>query len=154
MYHDDDKARKVFAGVQIVSGCSVLLGMKRRGFGQGLWQHTFAGKVEKNESTIEAAKRELEEESGLLAELSDLQKVAFIEYEFTDAKIVPVIMQMHIYKAVKWTGQPTISEEISPQWFKTSEIPYAKMWLDNRSVINIIVNIEKLFCYFSALSNY
>ena len=29
---------------------------------------------------------------------------------------------MHIYKAMKWTGQPTISEEISPQWFKTSGI--------------------------------
>ena len=36
--------------------------------------------VEKNESTIEAAKRELEEESGLIAELSDLQKERLQDY--------------------------------------------------------------------------
>jgi len=45
--------------------CQILLGMKKKGFGRGLWQHSFCGKVEKGESVVEAAVRELEEESGL-----------------------------------------------------------------------------------------
>ena len=32
---------------------------------RGLWQHSFCGKVEEGESVVEAAVRELEEESGL-----------------------------------------------------------------------------------------
>ncbi|CAN0403706.1 unnamed protein product, partial [Ectocarpus sp. 8 AP-2014] len=44
----------------------ILLGMKKRGFGEGKW-NGFGGKVESGESVEEAAKRELMEEAGLTA---------------------------------------------------------------------------------------
>ena len=63
---------------------SVLLGLKKTGFGSGLWNHSFAGKVEVGEEVVEAASRELEEESGLTAELQHMEKVGYFEYEFVD----------------------------------------------------------------------
>ncbi|CAN0261386.1 unnamed protein product, partial [Ectocarpus fasciculatus] len=44
----------------------ILLGMKKRGFGEGKW-NGFGGKVESGESVDEAAKRELMEEAGVTA---------------------------------------------------------------------------------------
>ena len=44
----------------------VLLGMKKRGFGEGRW-NGFGGKLHEGETCEEAALRELEEESGLKA---------------------------------------------------------------------------------------
>jgi len=42
----------------------ILLGMKKRGFGQGRW-NGFGGKVAPEETVLEAAKREMLEEAGL-----------------------------------------------------------------------------------------
>ena len=59
--------RQIFAGV-IISGNdnNLLLGLKKTGFGRGLWNHSFVGKVERGEEIEEAARRELEEETPYL----------------------------------------------------------------------------------------
>ncbi len=44
----------------------ILLGMKKRGFGKGKW-NGFGGKVSQNESVLEGAQRELQEEAGIRA---------------------------------------------------------------------------------------
>ena len=77
--------RQIFAGV-IISGNdnNLLLGLKKTGFGRGLWNHSFVGKVERGEEIEEAARRELEEESGLTVEKDQLEKVGYFEYEFQD----------------------------------------------------------------------
>lgn len=49
----------------------VLLGMKKRGFGEGKW-NGFGGKREGEETMVECAQRELQEESGLQVALADL----------------------------------------------------------------------------------
>ncbi|CAM9897292.1 unnamed protein product, partial [Ectocarpus fasciculatus] len=55
----------------------ILLGMKKRGFGEGKW-NGFGGKVESGESVDEAAKRELMEEAGVTArELSLRGRLVF-----------------------------------------------------------------------------
>ena len=69
----------------IIKGNSqILLGFKKTGLGRGLWNHSFAGKVERDEEIVEAASRELEEESGLRVEVEHLEKVGYLEYEFKD----------------------------------------------------------------------
>ncbi len=55
---------------------SVLLGMKKRGFGAGKW-NGFGGKVEKGESNTQAAIRELEEESGIITKVCELYCYAY-----------------------------------------------------------------------------
>ena len=85
----------------------------------GLWNHSFAGKIEQGECPAEAARRELEEESGLVVQPDQLEKVGYFEYEFEDGRIMGKIMAMHIYRAVSWAGEgavPVSSCCTSPMW--------------------------------------
>ena len=38
---------------------------------------------------------------------------------------------MYVFLADTWQGEPTESEEMKPQWFKISNIPYANMRPDD-----------------------
>ena len=57
----------------------VLLGLKKRGFGEGLW-NGFGGKVNEGETILEGAIRELNEESGLTGK--NLEQVALLYFDF------------------------------------------------------------------------
>ncbi len=63
---------KITTLVLIVKDGNVLLGMKKRGFGEGNW-NGFGGKVQEGETIPQAARRELLEEAGVAAELQSLQ---------------------------------------------------------------------------------
>lgn len=104
----------------------VLLGMKKRGFGAGRW-NGFGGKVAPGESIEDAARREMREEAGI--ELDQLNKIGIIEFEF---KGNPEILQVHIFKAEHFSGKPTESEEMNPQWFHVDKIPFEEMWPDDK----------------------
>jgi 8-oxo-dGTP diphosphatase/2-hydroxy-dATP diphosphatase len=70
--------RKKVTNVYLVRGNEVCLGMKKRGFGQGMWNGT-GGKVGKDETTKEAAKREAKEEFGVdLIKLKSMGKILFV----------------------------------------------------------------------------
>jgi len=103
----------------------VLLGMKKRGFGAGRW-NGFGGKVRGKETIESAAKRELREEAGI--ETESLEKVGIIDFEF---KGNPEILQVHIFKAEKFSGELVESEEMKPQWWHIDEIPFKEMWPDD-----------------------
>ena len=104
----------------------VLLGMKKRGFGEGRW-NGFGGKVRPGE-TIEAAFiREYEEETTI--KVKKYEKWGVIEFEFKDN---PEILEVHFYKVLEYEGEPKETDEMKPQWFRKSEIPYDKMWPDDK----------------------
>jgi len=104
----------------------VLLGMKKRGFGQGRW-NGFGGKVEPNEDIEEAARREVFEEAGI--RVLDMQRAGVVEFAFENN---PEILEVHIFRANEFTGTPVQSDEMQPQWFCTDEIPFDMMWPDDR----------------------
>jgi 8-oxo-dGTP diphosphatase / 2-hydroxy-dATP diphosphatase len=103
----------------------ILLGMKKRGFGMGRW-NGFGGKVLEGETIEEAAKREMQEESGI--EIQNLNKVGFMEFEFEGN---PEIIEVHVFKSDDFKGELIESEEMKPQWFHINEIPFDKMWPDD-----------------------
>ena len=103
----------------------VLLGQKKRGFGEGKW-NGFGGKLEKGETIEEAARREMLEESGV--EVSALEKAGIIHFEFEGN---PEILEVHIFGTREFFGEPTETEEMAPQWFDINEIPFADMWPDD-----------------------
>ena len=103
----------------------ILLGMKKRGFGEGRW-NGFGGKVEGQETIEQTAKREVEEEAGI--KVKNLDKVGVIEFEF---KGNPEILQVHIFKSDNFLGEPIESEEMKPKWFHINEIPFKEMWPDD-----------------------
>lgn len=56
----------------------------------------------------------------------------------------PKILEVHVFKIVVFTGMPAETEEMRPQWFKTTEIPYAHMWPDDVHWIPYLLE-NKLF---------
>lgn len=116
----------------------VLLGMKKRGFGAGNW-NGFGGKVEEGESIEAAAKRELQEESGLTAPL--LTKLGMLDFSWQSKP--EDILQVHIFKATDFSGQLTESEEMKPQWFHVNEIPFEKMWPNDKYFYPLFLENKK-----------
>ncbi|MCX6764337.1 MAG: 8-oxo-dGTP diphosphatase [Candidatus Nealsonbacteria bacterium] len=115
----------------------VLLGMKKIGFGQGRW-NGFGGKVEKGESIEEAAKRELLEEVGLTAK--NIQQLGILDFIW-DKKEDD--LEVHIFKASDFLGEPVESNEMIPQWFNTNEIPFNKMWQDDKHWMPLFLKGKK-----------
>ncbi|HEY8992897.1 MAG TPA: 8-oxo-dGTP diphosphatase [Candidatus Microsaccharimonas sp.] len=105
----------------------VLLAMKKRGYGEGRWNGV-GGKVEAGESIEQAMIRETQEEIGVTP--TDYEKVADIRFD-EYFKGEPTLMHVHVFIATEWTGDPTESEEMAPQWFSLDAIPYEAMWSDD-----------------------
>ncbi|MCK4525589.1 MAG: NUDIX domain-containing protein, partial [Candidatus Andersenbacteria bacterium] len=59
----------------------ILLGMKKRGHGEGKW-NGFGGKVEEEETIEEAAVREMKEESWV--EIKEMNKLGILKFEYQD----------------------------------------------------------------------
>lgn len=104
----------------------ILLGMKKRGFGKGKW-NGFGGKVEPGEMPVWAAVRELREESGLSA--TRMTQRALFDFV---AESDGTILRVHVFAVDAYTGTPAESDEMRPQWFLRSAIPYDDMWADDR----------------------
>lgn len=104
----------------------ILLGLKKRGFGVGKW-NGFGGKVNNGESIEEAARRETNEECGIVVD--NIEKLGIVEFEFINNP--GEIMQVHIFKAIDFSGEIVESEEMRPQWYDISNIPFHSMWTDD-----------------------
>lgn len=111
--------------------------MKKRGFGTGRW-NGFGGKVSQTETIEEAAKRELREEAGI--EANNMEKLGIIDFEFDGN---PEILEVHIFKSDNFSGEPSESEEMKPQWFHIDEIPFKEMWPDDMHWIPLFLGGKK-----------
>lgn len=83
--------------------------------------------MHEGEQLLQVAKRELEEESGLRALSLIDQGTLVFEYQDTG-----VIHETHVFSCEAFEGLPQETEEMKPQWFQVSEIPYEEMWPDDR----------------------
>ncbi|MFZ2187851.1 MAG: 8-oxo-dGTP diphosphatase [Candidatus Moraniibacteriota bacterium] len=104
----------------------ILLGMKKRGFGAGRW-NGFGGKLHEGESIEGAAKRETVEECGIV--IQTMEKVGI--HEFTFQSKPKEVLEVHVFRVDVWSGKPTETEEMRPEWFVFSDIPYDTMWPDD-----------------------
>jgi len=111
----------------IEDGDMALLAMKKRGFGEGWW-NGYGGKIQDGESVEDAMVRELEEESGLTARVFKKRAVLDFIFEGTDKKV-----EMHVFEVTEYDGDLVETEEMRPQWFLKSEIPYDNMWPADRN---------------------
>ena len=109
----------------VVRGDEVLLIEKRRGLGSG-WYNGPGGKLEDGETPLECARREVREEVGL--EVAALERVG--ELTFTLDGTVHTVC--HVFRTDEFAGEPTASPEARPEWVPTEEVPYDRMWEDDR----------------------
>ena len=112
----------------LIKGDEICLAMKKHGFGVGKW-NGIGGKVKEGETIAEAALRELTEEIGVQADLTNLKNVGNIKFYFNDKP--DWNQRMYIYFLTNWRGEPQESDEMAPKWYKKDEIPYQEMWVDD-----------------------
>ncbi|KAM5213622.1 oxidized purine nucleoside triphosphate hydrolase isoform 2-T3 [Hipposideros larvatus] len=133
---------RLYTLVLVLQPQQVLLGMKKRGFGAGRW-NGFGGKVEEGETIEDAAKRELQEESGLTVDT--LTKMGHIVFEFVGE---PELMDVHIFCTDSIHGTPTESDEMRPRWFPLDQIPFADMWPDDHYWFPLLLQKKRFHGYF------
>ncbi|KAI9558834.1 hypothetical protein GHT06_015623 [Daphnia sinensis] len=99
---------KVFTLVLVMSKSQILLGLKKRGLGEG---------------------KELYEESGVVADECDLLQRGIMTMYFSDSEIP---FKIHVFQCNNYRGEITETEEMKPQWFGIDHIPYDLMWNEAR----------------------
>jgi mutator protein MutT len=101
----------------------VLLAMKKR---QGKWNGP-GGKIEPGETPLQAIIRETKEEIDVTVQQPQL--VGRLRFYLLNDPLVE--HDCHIFSATQWQGEPSESEEMRPQWFAETALPYDQMWGDD-----------------------
>ncbi|WP_247002498.1 8-oxo-dGTP diphosphatase [Halosolutus gelatinilyticus] len=103
----------------------VLLIEKRRGLGEG-WYNGPGGKLEPGETPRECAVRETREEVGLV--VRDLEKAGELTFTLDGDPHT----FCHVFRTRSFEGEPTSSPEARPEWRPIDDVPYDRMWEDDR----------------------
>lgn len=119
----------------------ICLALKKRGFGEGK-MNGIGGKVEAGETIEEAAVRELKEEIGVSARSSSLEKAGSIDFHFNDNP--DWNQRMHIFFIKKWEGEPAESDEMAPVWYGADNLPFDKMWVDDKYWLPKVLKGKKI----------
>lgn len=109
------------------AGREVLLGRKRTGFGSGKVVG-IGGHVEAGETAVEAVCREVHEEVHVRVKPEDLVSAGTVDFVFPARP--DWNMFTTVFLAESWVGEPSESEEITPQWYLADRLPIAHMWAD------------------------
>ena len=111
----------------------VLLINKKTGLGAGK-VNAPGGRIEPAEMAIEAAVREVQEETGLTP--LNLKEVGQLSFIFKDGYSLKGI----VYFADDCTGDMGETAEADPFWQSVDEIPYEKMWVDDKLWLPLAMN--------------
>lgn len=123
----------------------VLFAMKKRGFGEGLWNGV-GGKVDGGETIEEAAIREAYEEIGV--RVKSLEKVALLHFYFPkDPQKAGWNQDVHVFLVNDWEGKPTETEEMRPDWFNLKNAPYNNMWDADKEWVPRVLAGENIECW-------
>ena len=87
-------------------------------------------KVEVWETFIQAARRELEEETAIKLKEEDLKRKWIFHFYFMNKPEWDMNVTLFITENYIWSYEET--EEMKPEWFNIEEIPYDKMWDDDK----------------------
>jgi len=110
----------------------ILLIEKKRGLGAGKINGP-GGKIDPGETPLEAIIRETQEE--LLITPHAPRKLGELQFAMSDH---PDIL-CHVYRADDFTGTPTETDEAVPVWASLEEIPYHRMWEDDRHWLPLVL---------------
>jgi 8-oxo-dGTP diphosphatase len=106
-------------------GGRLLLILKKRGLGQGKYNAP-GGRLEAGETPEQAAVRETQEEVGLTP--TGLRPAGLLEFAFADG----YSLRCHVFTADGFEGELAETDEAAPFWCDESDIPYGRMWSDDR----------------------
>jgi 8-oxo-dGTP diphosphatase len=130
----DPEERCVLSYVK--EGDKVLLINKKQGIGKGLINGP-GGHIELEETAIEAAYREFEEETGYTTE--NLEYVGTLNFQFKDG----LSMRGYVYLGEGAKGELRDNDEATPFWCPINELPLDKMWEDDKLWLDRALKGEK-----------
>ncbi len=119
----------------------ILLGYKKAGFGAGRWVG-LGGHIEDGEKPIDAAIREVAEESGLAVPPDSLTHAASLTFVFPARPAWDQTAEVFITS--EFTGEPAESDEVIPRWFSVSGLPFDGMWDDARYWIPVVLGGDRV----------
>jgi len=119
----------------------VLLGYKKAGFGAGRWVG-LGGHVEDGEDPVDAAVREVAEESGLIVTSSALTHLASLEFVFPARPSWDQTAE--VFVTADFVGEAVESDEVIPCWFAVGALPLDGMWDDARYWLPVVLGGERL----------
>jgi 8-oxo-dGTP diphosphatase len=123
------------------TGTEVLLGFKKTGFGAGKWVG-LGGHIEPGEMPVQAAVREVAEESSLIVAPDSLSHLASLTFVFPDRPSWDQTAE--VFVTTQYTGQPAESDELIPNWFPICELPFDGMWDDARYWLPIVLGGDRV----------
>jgi len=123
----------------LVRDDEVLLALKKRGFGVNRWNGV-GGKPKDGETIEQTMVRETEEE--ILVTPTNFWQVAQLDFYFVDKP--EWNQRVLVYLADEWKNEPGETEEMAPQWFKKSVLPFVEMWPDDPYWLPQVLAGEKL----------
>ncbi|HNX36290.1 MAG TPA: 8-oxo-dGTP diphosphatase [Kiritimatiellia bacterium] len=113
-------------------GGQVLLIVKKRGLGHGKINAP-GGRLEPGETLEQAAVRETQEEVGLTP--FNPRGAGRLDFAFTDG----YSLRCHVFTADAYAGILTETDEADPFWCDEADIPYERMWADDRLWIPLML---------------
>lgn len=116
----------------IVKDGQILLIEKKRGLGAGKINGP-GGKIDPGETPLQSVIRETQEE--LLITPSTPRKLGELWFAMSDC---PDIL-CHVYRADDHHGTPGETDEAVPVWTPLDEIPYPRMWEDDRHWLPLLL---------------
>ncbi len=117
----------------IVKDGNILLIEKKRGLGAGKINGP-GGKIDPGETPLQAVIRETQEE--LLITPLGSRKLGELWFSMSDC---PDIL-CHVYRADDYEGEPTETDEAVPVWTAIDEVPYHRMWEDDRHWMPLVLD--------------
>lgn len=109
----------------IVRDGHVLLIHKKRGLGAGKINGP-GGHIDDGESPAECAVREVEEELRVTA--VGVEACGELRFQFTDG----LALLVHVFRARDCRGEPQETSEATPLWVPIDQVPFERMWEDDR----------------------
>ena len=103
----------------------LLLIHKKRGLGAGKINGP-GGRLEPGETPRQCAIREVQEE--LCVTPTGVRKAGELLFQFTNGHSI----HGYVFTATGIKGKPTETYEATPIWISENEIPYGRMWADDR----------------------
>jgi len=134
----------------LVRDDQILLAQKKRGFGEGYW-NGIGGKIEPEETVEQALVRECQEEIGVTP--LTYRKVAAQDFVQLEQSADSWRMLVETYICTEWEGDPAESEEMKPDWFALTDIPYDSMWPSDKHWLPLVLEGNLLHTTFTLDSN-